>query len=98
MASYYNTSKAPISIPLGKAATASVSGKHWIEIAPEFESSAVVLDLVRQGILVRSRVQPTKQQEPVAKVEAKVEAPAKVEATQAKQDEPVITGIKRKGR
>jgi hypothetical protein len=56
MASYYNTTRGPLSFSLRSGAVGSAAPKKWTDIPDDEESSADILKLVRQKFLIRKLV------------------------------------------
>ena len=76
MALYFNASNGPVSFVMRDGSAGMIAPKKWQEIAPALETSASILKLVKQGILVR-RVEESA---PVANTSSKPLVAAPVEA------------------
>lgn len=80
MALYFNTSNGPVSFVMRDGSSGMIAPKKWQEIAPSLETSASILKLVKQGVLVRREeaapVQNTSSKPMVAAPVAAAPAPA----------------------
>lgn len=79
MALYFNTSNGPVSFVMRDGSSGMIAPKKWQEIAPNLETSASILKLVKQGVLVR-RVEEAA---PVVNTSSKPMVVAPVEAVSA---------------
>lgn len=84
MALYFNASNGPVSFVMRDGSAGMIAPKKWQEIAPNLETSASILKLVKQGILVR-RVEEAA---PVANTSSKPMVAAPVEAAPAPAPAP----------
>ena len=79
MASFFNTTRGPLSYTLSNGVVGSVSPKSWAKIEDGVDACSDILRLVQQGFLVRKQ-EHVRQPRPIVVKRAVVSTPAVVKA------------------